>query len=125
MSRGPNNPEQRPVSGREDAPTEAYLYLECDCNDPDHLVRFFRDDDPDWATTTISVQMSHYLPWWRRLVVAAQFICGHHAKCHWVDALIDDRQRHQLLAFLADGAERVHAQADGEGPVLNKKGASC
>lgn len=82
--------------------TDRHLYLECDCGDVDHLVRLHRDDDPDWAATTISLQMSHYLPWYRRLVVAARYVLGSHEKCHWVDALLDADKREKLREFLAD-----------------------
>lgn len=96
--------------------TERYFYMECDCRDSDHLVRFYADDDPEWRTLGVSVQLSHYLPWWRRILVALDYIFGPAKAPHFVDAVWTPEQIAPMIAFLNASALPPPVQPD-EGDV--------
>lgn len=85
-----------PIGARPDD----HLYLECSCGSPDHIVRFYRTNDPEWDDVGVNVQMSPYLPWWRRAWVAAKYVFGDNARCHWGDGLISEADRPRVAAFV-------------------------
>lgn len=72
------------------------LYVECLCGSPDHLVSFYRDDED----VGINVQMNPYLPIWRRVLVAFQYVFGHASRCHWSDALLSAEDRARVAEFV-------------------------
>ena len=51
----------------------------CDCGiDQDHVVvfRYWKETKPFPSTLTISTGLNHYLPVWRRLIVAIKYVLG-------------------------------------------------
>lgn len=76
-----------------------YLFLNCACTDADHILRVYRDED-DFVG--INVQMSHYLPLWRRLLVAAKYVCGgRNVRCHFTDTVLSVKDRQRLAEFIS------------------------
>jgi hypothetical protein len=75
---------------------EERIYIECQCGSPDHLVSFFRDEDD----VGVNVQMSPYLPIWRRVLVALRYALGLDTRCHWGDALLTPAERARVARFL-------------------------
>jgi len=78
-----------------------YLYIECKCRSFEHLLRFYHDTSGDWDDLGVSVQMSHYLPWWRRLWVAAKYVMGLDTRCHYEDVLLEPEDRKRVAEFMA------------------------
>jgi hypothetical protein len=78
-------------------------FLPCDCGSVDHLIMLWRDDTDGESEVGICVQMSHYLPWWRRAWVALRYVLGVSAgqRCHWADTVIRPEAAEPLRAFLA------------------------
>lgn len=61
------------------APRPTYLYVECKCTDPEHLLRFAMDVDEqdEWPPSCdVYAYMSSWLPWWKRIGVAFWFLIG-------------------------------------------------
>lgn len=72
------------------------IYVECQCGSPDHLVSFARDTEDYW----INVQMSPFLPWWRRAWRAVLYVLGRDGGCHWADTLLSEAERARVAEFL-------------------------
>jgi hypothetical protein len=50
-------------------------YIECECGDFAHIIRFTIDDDYTCESPiTLETRMSHFLPWYRRIVLAFRYI---------------------------------------------------
>ena len=86
----------------------AYLYVECDCRSHDHLLRFYHERGED-DEMGVSIQMSHYLPWWRRAWVALKYLVGADARCHYGDALLDHDARKRVAEFVQAKATETGA----------------
>lgn len=81
--------------------TEQYLYLECECSDTGCMGRIYRDNDPEWDTVSINVQLNPYLPWYRRVVEAFKYVFNMQGqKCHWGDILIPANRRQEVADFI-------------------------
>lgn len=66
--------------------------IRCDCNEPFHCVVFdyFKDD----GDLLIYSQMRHYLPWWKRLRVAFNYITKRdQLNVDYVEAAIYDKEK--------------------------------
>jgi len=49
-------------------------YIQCECHMPNHS--FLLSLDKEDASLSLSVQLNHFLPWYKRIWVAVQYIFG-------------------------------------------------
>lgn len=84
-------------------------YFECDCGYFGHLMRVmpeeFLDDEP--AGYMIFTQhMSFYLPWYKRLWLAINYVIGRTIdKCQYTDTLLSKEQCQELIDYLEEFVE--------------------
>lgn len=65
----------------------------------DHMIRLSRDDED--GSISINVQLSPYLPIWRRALVALRYVFGDNWRCHWSDTVVAKEDRQRLVEFIA------------------------
>lgn len=68
-------------------------YVECHCTFPEHLCRFSFDDE---HFIYLDVNLSTYLPWWRRIWEAIKYIFGSQ-RCGWAEILLDEEKISQII----------------------------
>jgi hypothetical protein len=54
-------------------------YLECRCSSPEHTLRFFFDDDPEFPCVYAAVFLAND-PWHRRVLTGLKYILGYKCK---------------------------------------------
>jgi hypothetical protein len=80
-------------------------YLECNCLAPEHLLRFYwwEDEDrdnPEWGYLCVETNLSHYLPWYKRIWHAIKYIFG--SPCGWGETLIYKENAKELKSIIED-----------------------
>jgi hypothetical protein len=79
------------------------LHLDCECNSPEHITRYslwyWGDDVP--PELLVEVQAGHYLPWYKRIVVAIKYIFGYEG-VKWHDAYFKRTDIDKLQKMLDD-----------------------
>jgi len=87
-------------------------YFECRCSTPEHLLRFWFDDDEEYPCVYISVFLDSQ-PWHRRVWAGIKYIMGY--KCrygHFDEFLLRPEDSDRLMSIL----ERLKkAGSGGEG----------
>lgn len=84
-------------------------FFECGCYSPDHLMKV--SGEPDWGHMTFCLQLSHYLPWYRRVWVAFKYAVGWRSAfaCDWADCLVEledvPRLKKIVDEFLVEGTK--------------------
>ena len=52
-------------------------YIECECGDFAHIIRFTIDDEYTCESPiSLETRLNHYLPWYKRLVQAVRYLFG-------------------------------------------------
>lgn len=69
--------------------------LECDCADKDHAIRFTHFiNDEGGDDFTVNATMTHYLPWYKRLLPGIRYIIGiDNTFITHVELFIGDREK--------------------------------
>lgn len=76
---------------------EPALYLECECNSPEHLIKVELIDE-DFV---ITVQLVHWRPWWKRIFIAIRYILGlSEPYGHWDCSILKAIDVRRLIAIL-------------------------
>ena len=90
-------------------------YLECNCEDPEHLLRFYwwkegvREDDPDWQYLCAQIQMSHYQGFFKRVWAAIKYIFGSRSQ-GWAEALLLKEQAIELRDICNEYLEDIEKE---------------
>jgi len=74
--------------------------FDCICYSPYHTIRFILDDDPDWVSLSLEVQLVHHKGFLKRLYYGIKYILGMKSKeGHWAgwELKEDDAERLMLL----------------------------
>ena len=90
--------ESKPKTPEEFTETEFYV---CDCGNPEHNIISSHDRyvwggivDEDFS---LHVQMSHYIPWYKRILVAIRYILGMEVKnYHYAETLLSVEEAERL-----------------------------
>lgn len=81
----------------------------CDCGiDQDHTVvfRYWRETKPFPSTLTIHTGLNHYLPVWRRLIVAIKYVLGiDNTYCTYTETMLDGKAVGELQQWLTEVIE--------------------
>lgn len=79
-------------------------YASCECSSPNHVFKLamerWEGETPS-ATVELSVHLSHFLPWWRRIGRAAKYVLG--VKSHdtdWDSVLLRRTDAESMLVLL-------------------------
>lgn len=96
-------------------------YLECACDSAEHTLRFTLDVvDNEFAEIYVEVQLNQYLPWYKRVYRAVQYIFGYECKYgHFDTTILNNKNIPQLKDILE---EFEHTRL---GLVYNKEHCSC
>jgi len=80
-----------------------HKYIECDCDSPEHVLRFTWDNDPNWPYLEIGVFLNCYLRFWKRLLYGIKYILGFRNKyVAYDDTLLTYQKVEELHYFLYD-----------------------
>lgn len=101
------------------------LYVECACTSDEHLVRITCDIDDKHperdSNVYINVQLSTYLPWYKRVVRAVRYVFGYECKYgHWDEAMLNMEQVGKLHMFLHAFGKEVLAKTQANQPEAAK-----
>lgn len=76
------------------------LILDCECGSAEHIIRFsLYDWDTDFPEFLVEVQASHFLPWYKRLVVSIKYLFGIPG-LHWHDSMIRSKDVPKLKELI-------------------------
>ena len=85
-------------------------YFKCECGTPDHIFIVSHDmfvwrDDPDTVEVEediyVHTGMNHYLPWYKRLVIAFKYILGiDNTNCIYSESYINVEDASKLIDIL-------------------------
>lgn len=109
-------------------------YLRCQCQSLDHLVVVYLDQDLDfeqddlgfglYSDLHINVQMSSYLPWWRRVWIAFKYVfklnIGEYVDMHWDCCMVRDDDIDDLIDILQKHKESLDAIDEWHKERINK-----
>jgi len=81
--------------------SDHYLYVECECRSPEHVIRLNYDDY--YGDLSIFTQMNHDRPWWKRVWVGIKYMFGKGNKdWHCTDTMIWNDETTKLIKFLEE-----------------------
>ena len=81
-------------------------YIECDCQDVIHTIRFSYIEDDMCPELFISNHLNKF-PWYRRIWVAIKYIFGYNCIYgHFEETLLNDQQVANLVDFLLEYQNR-------------------
>ena len=91
----------------------------CDCGiDQDHTVvfRYWRETKPFPSTLTIHTGLNHYLPMWRRLIVAIKYVLGiDNTYCTYTETSLSGKAVSELHDYLGKVVEdMIEVEANNE-----------
>lgn len=76
-------------------------YIDCQCQSPDHVIRFTLDDyaneEPELY---VEVQLHQWHSFWKRLVLAVKYLFGKSARFGYWDCTLLDTDSAQKLAVM-------------------------
>lgn len=78
-------------------------YFECMCRAPYHLIRIDIEDWDDKFTPDLIIynQLSTYLSWWKRILVAFKYVFGiERQNCDYSDTVLDEKKATELRDML-------------------------
>lgn len=80
------------------------LHVVCECTAPEHIVQFAQFEPEDGKPEEccfVSVQLSPYHPWYKRVRLAVRYVMGLREKCgHWDCTLMGRAEAEKLYVFL-------------------------
>jgi hypothetical protein len=75
-------------------------YFECRCGSPEHSLRFWLDEDPEFPCIYVSVFLSEH-PWYRRLASSIRYLFGHKSMYgHFEEFILHPEDRDRLVELL-------------------------
>ena len=80
-------------------------YFDCACYSQDHTICLeYIDDDPDDSIVTLSVQLTKYRAWYKRLWAAIKYVFGYQSRYgHWDCFIIEPGQNlDDIIWFLTE-----------------------
>lgn len=85
--------------------SEAELLIRCDCGSPDHMVVLdvwhWDAFNPPHSELSVHIRLDEYLPWWKRLWLAARYaMTGKTQRYWWAETAIRDADAERLRGFL-------------------------
>ena len=98
-----------------DKDIEITEYFECECYSNNHLmaVKYYKESLSDeqkekwpeqelWEWISFHVQMSHYLPWYKRIWYGLKFMIGlQDHGCSWSETLIENiEDKERMISLL-------------------------
>lgn len=76
------------------------LILDCECSSAEHIIRFsLYDWDTDFPELLVEVQASHFLPWYKRLIVSIKYLFGIPG-LDWHDSMIKSKDVPRLKELI-------------------------
>lgn len=80
--------------------------LKCACGDTKEHIAIFDFDEQDWKDTlSVGLYLNHYLPWYKRLVLAVKYVLGiDNTYQHYVEGIYNKDE----VARLRDWLNTVH-----------------
>jgi len=79
--------------------------FECTCMTFDHNVRF--EVDNEIGTISISVPLNHWLPWWKRLLLAIKYVFGKTERYGHYDTVQLNPNDYEKIKTILDQSENI------------------
>jgi len=75
-------------------------YFECMCHSPEHVLRV--EIDEDFKCVVFTTYLDHYLPWYKRIIVAIRYVLGFEPSQygHFSETLLKDEDTKKLIELL-------------------------
>jgi hypothetical protein len=81
-------------------PEKKEIIVTCDCSDLRHLLKITKyADDP---TASATMLLNHYLPFWKRIVIAVAYIFKSAPCAGYDEVVIDKDSAEKLSKFLGE-----------------------
>jgi hypothetical protein len=90
--------------------SDAELFIRCDCHSPEHMLIFdawhWDTDKCPHSELSVHLGLEKYLPWWKRLWLAARYAAtGRTERYWWAETVINDRNAAALRDYLNEYLE--------------------
>lgn len=84
-------------------------YFECSCWSPEHLIMV--ETNASESEVIITTQLSHHLPWYKRIIPAIKYVFGMDYDCAgWGETVLNYSQAarlHQMLTEFDEAIEKM------------------
>jgi hypothetical protein len=85
-----------------------FSYIECECSLAEHILRISVDDMFDYeAPLIVEMRLSHFMPWYRRIVLAFKYIFKMDTKLCQYEETIIPQSSFPKLRDIIDEAESI------------------
>lgn len=85
---------------------DGFHRFECSCSSFDHNVRF--EVDEEMGHISISVPLNHWLPWWKRLILAVKYVFKRTERYgHYDTVMLNPHDYDRIRALLDDSLEKM------------------
>lgn len=78
-------------------------FFQCACKSHEHMLVVETEWTPDIPGISLSVQLSQFQPFWKRVILALKYVLNMHPTCngHWDTCLLNDQDVARLQTLLA------------------------
>ena len=83
-------------------------WVECECHSPEHLFKI--SFDPDDGELYMTVHLSNWYPWYKRVWTAVKYAFGYKCKYGNFDELLVDREKREELFQIVKKFKEYHDQ---------------